>query len=1638
MKRRFLSILLAFSMAVTLLPAAALATDEHALTTETSEQSISVEDSVPTVVPAPSNLEDPESEPVENDPAPEQSVEESDEIPVHQEGPEKLEAPEEPEEPQEPAKIAQLEIAVDEESGAISGDTATAGGMLSYYLVSEDKADTIAAWTAETADTQVAADLGVSAEAEKPTPTEADNTKYLLVVETKDGKVVAAGQSAAIHITPAEPEESEEPQEPAKIAQLEITVDEESGEISGDTVTVAGTLTYYLVSEDKAEAIAAWTAETADTQVAIDLGVSAEAEKPILTEANNGKYLVVVETKDGKVAAAGQSAVIHIAAEEPEKVDALMVQVDESGVISVGDTEDLSLFYYLTDGDPQEAIAALTPGMDKDDVSGLGTALSGEPALTAANNGKYLVVLACEGTGSWWWTTYTVVAAGSSGQINVTSVNTDAGVSINASGSIKIGATVSGGTYYYAVVDEGAANAMGALTVDSEYADVAQALGLEDLSNERPILYDTENGQYLVIVHLSDAGKLDQYDITEIQDVVPGLKDVYEGMFYIGGTISPGNITSSDYTKWEFIQKHYNALTPENDTKPDVIWNNPDNEFKNPDSVDEMLDSLGDDFYKIGHALAWHNQSTNWPFTAGDEVPTHDEAKALLEEYISTVAGHFQERADEGKSTFDAWDVVNEAMRDNPENPTDWRNALRHGNLPIERPSRWYEAYANGGNGWEYIYDAFVFARKYAPDAKLFYNDFNDEELPNKAIAIASMVTELNAKYAEEQPLGYDPRPLIEGIGIQSHYSTRLKLENLEEVLKIYEATGCEVHITELDVQINGSPSNPPSEADQEVQAEFYAGLFKLYKKYDHIITRVTWWGTNDDGNWRSSQRPMVFDTNWEPKEAYWAVIDPEGYLGYEKETPLLDSFTYGGDTWELVDANGAGETYEFDVYVPDSISSVSADEIYAGLGLAAGTTATVTLTNGGAVADGEPCTATVRVMWEDEQNNYTDYIIHFGHMSAEWLMDKNYSDTGYRSTVDVRFSDGVSQLTLEMVFTDESGSVVKTVRETIPAPAKHESGCYWAAAEQLSEEEIATLTLKKSLYDADGELVMPARVTDLDVPEAYYQLATEVKTGNTYIIVASDSGAAFTHRAAASGRHNGKYQGTSGIVVEDDVIVAPELIQDNIRFVFNPLESPDTDVDSDGFALQSLVHGGLIQPFILWREDSYDGNGFSKLYSDKTIGDADLDRAVWYAQEVDPETHEMVLFLRTASSNETFVLESTDGGDSFGAYGGEGSVDEIIAAHPGAKVKLYEYVTDYTDVYDIDLSVSGGAATIDVDYAEPGQVVTVYTDADVASITVRDGDGRALSVTKVASGEYTFVMPDSSIQIDVNYGSSHTGGSSGSSEPTYEVEVKSSKNGDVESNRRRASSGSSVTLTVTPDRGYELDTLVVLDRHGDKIDLRSKGDGKYTFTMPKDDVTVEATFVGGEVQEGPSSGLPFIDVAANAWYYDAVAYAYENGLMSGTSSNLFSPDATTTRGMIVTMLYRLEGEPRVSGASTFSDVADGMYYADPIAWAVSNGIVTGYDDTTFGPNDAITREQMAAILYRYAQYKGYSTTASADLSNYADAGEVSAYALPAIRWANAEGLVSGTTNTTLTPDGNATRAQVATIFQRFMEDVAR
>ena len=189
----------------------------------------------------------------------------------------------------------------------------------------------------------------------------------------------------------------------------------------------------------------------------------------------------------------------------------------------------------------------------------------------------------------------------------------------------------------------------------------------------------------------------------------------------------------------------------------------------------------------------------------------------------------------------------------------------------------------------------------------------------------------------------------------------------------------------------------------------------------------------------------------------------------------------------------------------------------------------------------------------------------------------------------------------------------------------------------------------------------------------------------------------------------------------------------------------------------------------------------------------------------------------------------------------------------------------------------------------------------------------------------------------------------------------------------------------------------------------------------------------------GGADVIPFADVPETEWFHDAVAYVYNTGLMNGTGDTTFSPYDTTTRGMIVTILYRYEGSP-AAGTADFPDVAPGQYYTDPVAWAAANGIVNGYSDThRFGPNDIITREQMAAILYRYAQYKGYDVSGRANLNaTFTDAQQTSSYAVDALSWANYVGLITGVTTTTLQPGGSASRAQAAAILMRFCENVAQ
>ncbi|RHR10987.1 hypothetical protein DWX58_00555 [Pseudoflavonifractor sp. AF19-9AC] len=281
--------------------------------------------------------------------------------------------------------------------------------------------------------------------------------------------------------------------------------------------------------------------------------------------------------------------------------------------------------------------------------------------------------------------------------------------------------------------------------------------------------------------------------------------------------------------------------------------------------------------------------------------------------------------------------------------------------------------------------------------------------------------------------------------------------------------------------------------------------------------------------------------------------------------------------------------------------------------------------------------------------------------------------------------------------------------------------------------------------------------------------------------------------------------------------------------------------------------------------------------------------------------------------------------------------------------------------------------------------------------------------------------------------GGSTGGGNGGSSDPTYSVTLPGRvEGGTVTANKRYAEKGETFHFTVTPDEGWELDTLTVTDRSGKKLEVTHKGGGVYAFQMPAGQVEIEISF--REVKPEP---LPFTDVREDTWYSEAVRYVYEHGLMAGTGAATFGPDVTTSRSMIATILWRIADSPVVNYAMNFSDVPQGQWYSEAVRWAVSEGVVSGYGDGSFGTNDPITREQFALMLWRLAQNQGYDVSVgeSTNILSYTDVSEVSEYAIPALQWAVGAGIISGTGDgSTLSPQGQATRAQAAVMLMRFCE----
>ena len=434
--------------------------------------------------------------------------------------------------------------------------------------------------------------------------------------------------------------------------------------------------------------------------------------------------------------------------------------------------------------------------------------------------------------------------------------------------------------------------------------------------------------------------------------------------------------------------------------------------------------------------------------------------------------------------------------------------------------------------------------------------------------------------------------------------------------------------------------------------------------------------------------------------------------------------------------------------------------------------------------------------------------------------------------------------------------------------------------------------------------------------------------------------------------------------------------------------------------------------------------------------------------------TYTVTLPYGTDVTAGSFVIVTSDAGATVGALTNEGNVWTFtVTAEDGVTSKTYTVTVSFTEA--------------------PKSNNANVSSVTVAGVEATAGENNTYTVTlpygtDVTAGSFVIVTSDAGATVGAltNEGNVWTftvTAEDGVTSKTYTVTVsftEAPKSNDagvssitVAGFKAVAGANNSYTVTVPYGTVVKTGSFVIVTRHPRAtVSALTNTRNIWSFTVTAEDgvttavytVTVNTAALPEPITPGvdnkkpaskPEVKLPFTDVSTSDWFYDDVAFVYENGLFSGTDSRSFSPNASMTRAMLVTVLYRLEGEPTVTGRSSFTDVRSGAYYEKAVIWAAANGIVTGTDSTSFSPDAKVTREQLAAILYRYAQYRKLDTDASAKLNSFTDADSVSAYASEALGWAVSESLINGASGK-LMPKGDATRAQVAAILHRFVKNV--
>ncbi|MGO4348931.1 endo-1,4-beta-xylanase [Paenibacillus sp. MCAF9] len=1174
--------------------------------------------------------------------------------------------------------------------------------------------------------------------------------------------------------------------------------------------------------------------------------------------------------------------------------------------------------------------------------------------------------------------------------------------------------------------------------------------------------YSSVGDEFLTIYVESSSNKTASFYIDDISFVNTGsipisvqkdltpIKTKYQDNFLIGNAVSAADF---DGTRLELLKLHHNVVTAENAMKPDATQA-VKGTFTYADSLIDKAIAAGMKVH--GHVLVWHQQTPAWMTTSNGSPLSRDEALANMRTHIQTVMTHYAEKY--GNNLI-SWDVVNEAMNDNPSNPTDWVAALR--------TSPWKTAIGN-----DYVEQAFLAAREVLDanpswDIKLYYNDYNDDN-QNKATAIYNMVKELNDKYALTHP----GKKLIDGVGMQAHYNVNTKPDNVKASLERFISLGVEVSITELDITAGNGGTITEKEAI--AQGYLYAQLFQIYKEHAANIARVTFWGLNDSTSWRKEQPPLLFDNNLQAKQAYYGVIDPSKFIAEHPPssatasqtsakygTPVIDgtidaiwsdapevSIQKFQMAWQgargvaralwddhnlymLIQVTGNAEldSTSPNEHEQDSVE-VFVDE------------------NNGKTASYQSDDGQYRVNYNN-QASFNPSSKAAGFESATSLSGTNYTvemkipltsitpENNMKLGFDVQINDGKNGARQSVaVWNDLTGQGYQdtSVFGVLTLSGKNPP----------ATPPVAPANVTASAVNASSIKLNWNTTSDTSVTFSVYRGTSE--SGSFTVIASGVPVSEFTDTGLdASTKYYYYVKAVKGELVSDASTVANAT---TIPLVVTPpeevLEAP-TGLKADAQSQSSIklnwnTTSDTSVIFSVYRGTSESGS-FTVIASGVPVSeftDTNLTSSTkyyYYVKAVKGELVSDASTVVTATTSDASPQPGTDTPSPVTEQPAEnGQITPKVTVNNGKassnisaanlQKAFDQAVTNAAGKKKVTINIPATAGANSYDVQLPLQSLKDSGSTVLVIKTVNgtvELPGNMLAGTRVGSSEFVSVrLGKVSTEALSNDLRQQIG-----NHPVISLEVLA---GDsvVAWNNPNAPVTVSVPYTPTAEELSNPDHIIIwyIDGSGKATPVpnarydAASGTVKFSTTHFSIYAVVFVVKSFGDLQSVP-------------WAKKAIEAMASRGIINGTSENAYDPKASIKRADFLSLLVRaLELKGNNASVTMFSDVDSSAYYYEAVKIAAQLGIIQGTGSNLFDPNSKISRQDMMVIAARAAKAAGKALPTGGTLDAFSDEASVASYAKDSVAALVNAGIVQGSSGK-LAPNSSLTRAEAAVILQR-------